>query len=44
MTATLRAELTGATDLQEVLFCCFSAGDLSVYQLTLGATEGPRQG
>jgi O-acetyl-ADP-ribose deacetylase (regulator of RNase III) len=34
--ATVRATVRGLPDLREVLFCCFSAADLAVYQRLLG--------
>lgn len=36
-TATVRAELRGALDLDEVVFCCFSQEDLEIYQRELAA-------
>ncbi|OLU26313.1 O-acetyl-ADP-ribose deacetylase [Pseudomonas sp. PA15(2017)] len=33
--STVRAELTRYPGIDEVLFCCFSAGDLAVYQRAL---------
>ena len=33
--ATVRAELTRAIGVEEVVFCCFSTGDLAVYELLL---------
>lgn len=33
--ATVRDALSSATSIEEVTFCCFSAGDLSVYQKLL---------
>jgi len=35
--STVRAHLGGATGLGEVLFCCFSAHDLAVYDALLGS-------
>lgn len=35
--ATVRAEVASMPGLQEVIFCCFSAGDLAVYEKALGA-------
>lgn len=35
--ATVRAELERYADIREVVFCCFSAGDLRQYQRELGA-------
>lgn len=34
---TVRSALSEAGSLEEVVFCCFSAGDLAVYQRVLGA-------
>ena len=34
--ATVRASLREAESVQEVVFCCFSAGDLAVYESLLG--------
>ncbi|HEY0665959.1 MAG TPA: O-acetyl-ADP-ribose deacetylase [Gallionella sp.] len=34
--ATVRSSLAVPTSIREVIFCCFSAGDLAVYQLLLG--------
>ena len=34
--ATVRAELARFPALREVLFCCFSAGDLGIYERLLG--------
>lgn len=33
--ATVREAMQGAPDLREVIFCCFSAGDLTVYERAL---------
>lgn len=33
--STVQLALTGAAPLEEVIFCCFSASDLSVYQRVL---------
>lgn len=35
---TVRAEAPNFPSLQQVIFCCFSAGDLSVYERVLQAT------
>ena len=35
--ATVRSSLSRLTSIQEVIFCCFSAGDLAVYRRVLGA-------
>lgn len=34
--ATVRGELARVPGIREVLFCCFSAGDLAIYQELLG--------
>lgn len=34
--ATVRGELARLPGIREVLFCCFSAGDLAIYQELLG--------
>jgi O-acetyl-ADP-ribose deacetylase (regulator of RNase III) len=34
--ATVRASLTDAGSIQEVIFCCFSASDLEIYRRLLG--------
>jgi O-acetyl-ADP-ribose deacetylase (regulator of RNase III) len=34
--ATVRSSLQACAALQEVIFCCFSAGDLAIYESTLG--------
>jgi O-acetyl-ADP-ribose deacetylase (regulator of RNase III) len=34
---TVRAALQGTHGIREVIFCCFSAGDLRVYQAALAA-------
>lgn len=34
--ATVRAEVVRQASLREVLFCCFSAGDLALYERLLG--------
>jgi O-acetyl-ADP-ribose deacetylase len=39
--ATVRAELVRAPTLERVVFCCFSAHDLSVYERALAT--GPRE-
>jgi len=36
--ATVRAALRGLPAIEEVIFCCHSAGDLAVYQRVLEAT------
>jgi O-acetyl-ADP-ribose deacetylase len=36
--STVRAHLDG-TSIREVIFCCFSASDLAVYERTLGGPE-----
>lgn len=35
--ATVRSALSAAPDLREVIFCCYSPGDLQVYESVLGA-------
>jgi O-acetyl-ADP-ribose deacetylase (regulator of RNase III) len=35
--ATVRASAAVAPSLRQVIFCCFSAGDLAVYEAILGA-------
>ena len=35
--STVRASVAGCSGLEEVIFCCFSAGDLAVYQEVLSA-------
>jgi O-acetyl-ADP-ribose deacetylase len=37
--STVRSTLRKYPDIQEVVFCCFSAGDLAVYEHALSATE-----
>jgi O-acetyl-ADP-ribose deacetylase (regulator of RNase III) len=39
---TVRAALEELTGLDEVIFCCFSASDLQVYQRLLAAPPGTR--
>jgi O-acetyl-ADP-ribose deacetylase len=42
--ATVRDVLSRDTSLTDVIFCCFSAADLSVYQRVLGETDqAPRR-
>ena len=36
--STVRAQLEG-TSIREVIFCCFSASDLSVYERALGGSD-----
>lgn len=36
--ATVRATLAGLPSLTEVIFCCYSAGDLAIYQRLLADT------
>jgi O-acetyl-ADP-ribose deacetylase (regulator of RNase III) len=38
---TVLAEAQGATSIQEVVFCCFSQGDLAVYEAALRGEPGP---
>ncbi|MDA7088933.1 O-acetyl-ADP-ribose deacetylase [Pseudomonas sp. SA3-5] len=40
--STVRAALEEFTGLDEVIFCCFSASDLQVYQRLLGEQPGAR--
>jgi O-acetyl-ADP-ribose deacetylase (regulator of RNase III) len=37
--ATVRASLASAASIREVVFCCFSAGDLEVYRRLLADVE-----
>jgi O-acetyl-ADP-ribose deacetylase len=37
--STVRSMLQHYPDIQEVVFCCFSAGDLVIYEQALSATE-----
>lgn len=37
--SSVRAELRALTTIEEVVFCCFSAGDLMHYQRLLDATQ-----
>lgn len=39
-TTTVQAELPGLPGITEVLFCCFSASDLALYQRTLAELNG----
>jgi O-acetyl-ADP-ribose deacetylase (regulator of RNase III) len=39
--ATARTALQGPSPIESVAFCCFSAGDLGVYERLLGAPAGP---
>lgn len=41
--STVRAVLPKFADIDEVVFCCFSAGDLRHYQRQLGPRSGKRQ-
>ena len=41
---TVRSALAGAGTLEEVIFCCFSAGDLAVYQRVLREVPGDATG
>lgn len=41
---TVRASLLEATTLSEVLFCCFSAADLQVYEKVLATACSPSSG
>ncbi len=41
-TATVRAELRGGLDLDEVVFCCFSQEDLEIYRRELAAPDQRR--
>jgi O-acetyl-ADP-ribose deacetylase (regulator of RNase III) len=36
---TVKAVLKETPDIEEVVFCCFSSGDLSVYEKLLGRSE-----
>jgi O-acetyl-ADP-ribose deacetylase (regulator of RNase III) len=38
--ATVRTALQGPSPIESVAFCCFSAGDLGVYERLLGAPPG----
>ena len=38
--ATVQAELAHCPTIDEVLFCCFSASDLAVYQQALAEQQG----
>ena len=39
--ATVRTALQGPSPVESVAFCCFSAGDLGVYERLLGAHANP---
>jgi len=39
--STVKAAVAGLDSLEEVVFCCFSAGDLQVYERALGQTAVP---
>lgn len=41
---TVRSALAGAGTLEEVIFCCFSASDLAVYQRVLREVPGDATG
>lgn len=38
--ASTRSSLAGLTSVREVIFCCFSAGDLAIYRRLLGMHPG----
>ena len=37
---TVQGSIRSPSSLREVIFCCYSAGDLAIYQSLLGNTEG----
>lgn len=39
--STVKAAVAGFDSLEDVVFCCFSAGDLQVYERALGQTSAP---
>jgi len=39
--STVKAAVAELNSLEEVVFCCFSPGDLQVYERALGQTSSP---